>query len=181
MSILDKVVAAVTAPESEEARAKARANARGSASKGDWLSMVLDHHEQIEAAFARVKAAEESGPRVLALKWLTLLLTGHSLAEETALYPALAKADQKAHATKAYSEQSAAQLQLGLLEDLPPTSQEFVDKLNHIEGAIAHHVYEEESNWFLDLRTKMPSADQVKLTERYLEQFSRYMRDESDI
>jgi hemerythrin superfamily protein len=181
MSIIDKVVAAVTPPESDDARAKARTKARSSASKGDWLSMVLDHHEQIEAAFAAVKAAREAGPRVLALKRLALLLTAHSIAEEAALYPALAKADEKGHATKAYTEQSAAKLQLGLLEDLPLMSQEFVDKLEHIEGAVAHHVYEEESNWFLDLRSKLPSADQVKLTERYQEQFSRYMGDDSDI
>jgi hypothetical protein len=50
MSIIDKVVAAVTPPESEDTRLKARAKARASAGKDDWLGMVLDHHEQIEAA-----------------------------------------------------------------------------------------------------------------------------------
>jgi hypothetical protein len=64
---------------------------------------------------------------------------------------------------------------MGLLENLPPMSQEFLDKLEHIEGAVAHHVYEEEGNWFLDLKSKLSAADQVKLTQRYAEQFSRYM------
>ena len=181
MSIMDKVVAAVTPPESEETRSKARAKARASAGKGDWLAMVLDHHEQVEAAFASVKAAADPSSRVRTLKKLSILLTGHSIAEEAALYPALAKADEKGHATKAYAEQSAAKLKLGLLEDLPPMSQEFLDKLAHIEGAVAHHVYEEESSWFLDLKAKTPAADQVKLTQRYQEQFARYMGDDSDI
>lgn len=181
MSIIDKVVEAVTPPESEEARLKARAKARASAGKGDWLAMVLDHHEQVEAAFAAVKAAADPASRIRTLKRLSTLLTGHSIAEEAALYPALAKADEKGHATKAYTEQSAAKLQLGLLEDLPPMSQEFLDKLGHIEGAVAHHIYEEESNWFLDLKTRTRAADQVKLTQRYQEQFSRYMGDDSDI
>jgi Hemerythrin HHE cation binding domain len=181
MSIIDKVVAAVTPPESEEARLKARAKARASAGKGDWLAMVLDHHEQVESAFAAVKATVDPASRIRALKTLSTLLTGHSIAEEAALYPALAKAGEKGHATTAYTEQSAAKLQLGLLEDLPPMSQEFVDKLEHIEGAVAHHVYEEESNWFMDLKTKTLAADQVKLTQRYQEQFARYMGDESDI
>jgi hemerythrin superfamily protein len=181
MSIIDKVVAAVTPPESEEARLKARAKARASAAKDDWLSMVLNHHEQIESTFAAVKAASDSASRLSTLKVLSTLLTGHSLAEEAALYPALAGADEKGHAVKAYTEQSAAKLQLGLLQDLPPMSQEFLDKLKHIEGAVAHHVYEEESNWFLDLKTKTLAADQVKLTQRYQEQFARYMGDESDI
>jgi hypothetical protein len=181
MSIIDKVVAAVIPPESEEARIKARAKARASAGKGDWLAMVLDHHEQIEAAFAAVKAAADPASRIGGLKMLSTLLTGHSIAEEAALYPALAKADEKGHATKAYAEQSAAKLQMGLLEDLPPLSQEFMEKLQHIESAVGHHVYEEESNWFLDLKTKIPAADQVKLTKRYQEQFARYMGDDSDI
>ena len=181
MSILDKVVAAITPPESEEARLKARAKARASAGKDDWLSMVLSHHEQIEMAFAAVKAASDPASRASTLKVLATLLTGHSLAEEAALYPALAGADEKGHAVKAYTEQSAAKLQLGLLQDLPPMSQEFIDKLKHIEGAVAHHVYEEESNWFLDLKTKTLAADQAKLARRYQEQFARYMGDESDI
>jgi hemerythrin superfamily protein len=181
MSIIDKVVAAVIPPESEEARMSARAKARASTGQGDWLGMVLDHHEQVEAGFAAVKSAAEPASRVVALEKLSALLTGHSIAEETALYPALAKADEKGHATKAYTEQSAAKMQMGLLEDLPPMSQEFLDKLEHIRGAVAHHVYEEESNWFLDLKTKMSAAAQVKLTKQYQEHFARYMGDDSDI
>jgi hypothetical protein len=45
MSIIDRVIAAVTPPESEETRSKARAKARASAGKGDRLAMVLDHHD----------------------------------------------------------------------------------------------------------------------------------------
>lgn len=175
MSIIDKVVAAVTPLESPEARAEVRAKARAAAVKGDWLSAALDHHVQIEAAFTKVKATTDATSRLKALKELATLLTGHSIAEEAALYPALAQADEKGPATKAYTEQAAAKLQMGLLEDLPPMSQEFLDKLEHIEGAVAHHVYEEEGNWFMDLKSKLPSADQAKLTQRYAEQFSRYM------
>jgi hemerythrin superfamily protein len=174
MSIVDKVIAAVTPPESEEARMKAREKARAAAGPGDWLAMVLDHHRQIESAFAQVRQAADAAGRTKALKDLATLLTGHSMAEEAALYPALARANETGHATKAYTEQSAAKLQLGLLEDLAPMSQEFTDKLEHIRGAVAHHVYEEEGNWFLDLKNS-EQVDQAKLTLRYKEQFERYM------
>jgi len=33
----------------------------------------------------------------------------------------------------------------------------------------------------MDLKTKTPAADQIKLTKRYQEQFARYMAGESDI
>jgi hypothetical protein len=175
MSILDKVVAAVTPPESDEARAEARAKAQAAASAGDWLSMVLEHHRQIEAAFAAVKATTSAMERVSAQKELALLLTGHSIAEEAVLYPALVAADEKAHAAKAYTEQSAAKTQMGLLETMAPMSEDYLDKLEHIRGAVAHHVYEEEGTWFLELKQKAPSAEQARLSQRYEEEFSRYV------
>jgi hemerythrin superfamily protein len=176
MSIVDKVVAAVTPPESEESRKEARAKARAAASPGDWLGMVLDHHVQIESAFDAVKAANTAATRVAALKTLAVVLTGHSNAEESVLYPALGgAADEKSHATMAYAQQAGAKMNMGLLENIPPMTQDFLDKLEHIRGAVAHHVYEEEGTWFLELKDKVPSAEQVKLTKRYAEEFNRYV------
>jgi hypothetical protein len=180
MSLIDKVVAAVTPPESESARAEARAKAQSAATPGDWLSMVLKHHREIEAAFASVKAAQSAQARVAAQKKLAIVLTGHSNAEESVLYPALAGADEKSDATKAYAEQAAAKIQMGLLEALPPMSQDYLDKLEHIRGAVAHHVYEEEGTWFIELKERVPAVDQKKLAQRYEEEFSRYVGSDID-
>ena len=180
MSILDKVVAAVTPAETEKQRLEARVKARASAMDGDWLSQVLLHHQQIEAAFEAVKAATDASTRVMAQKRLGLLLTGHAIAEEAVLYPALVKANEQGYSTKAYTEQSEAKVQMSLLEDVPPMSQEYLDKLEHLREAVAHHVYEEEGYWFLELRKKLPSADQVKLTFRYQEEYTRYTQGRGD-
>jgi hypothetical protein len=85
MSVLDKAIAAVTPPESKEARMKAREKARAAAHMGDWLSMVLDQHVQIEDAFTAVEAASNEQARRAAQKRLAVLLTGHSNAEESVL------------------------------------------------------------------------------------------------
>ena len=175
MSIVDKVVAAVTPPESEDARRKARKRAMEAAAPGSWLSMVLAHHEGIEAAFSEVKSAGTAAAQVSAQKKLATILTGHAVAEEAVLYPALADAGEKGHATMAYSEQSAAKLQMGLLEKIPPLSQDYLDKLEHIRGAVAHHMYEEEGNWFIDLEEKIPAAEQTRIAARYAEEFERYV------
>ena len=174
MSLFDKVVAAVTPPETNRQRAEARQKAQSAATDGDWLSLILDHHRQIEAAFANVKASMDAPGRLAAQKRLALLLMGHSIAEEAVIYPALVKAAEEGHSTKAYAEQSAAKVQMGLLEDLDPMSQAYADKLEHIQGAVAHHVYEEEGNWFVDLKAKLSPEDQVKLTFRYQQEYSRY-------
>jgi hemerythrin superfamily protein len=175
MSVIDKVVAAVTPPESESSRNEARAKARAAARRGDWLSMILQHHEQIEAAFSAVKSATTAATRVAAQRKLGIVLTGHSNAEESVIYPALVRADEKGHATTAYTEQAAAKTQMALLENIAPMTQEYLDKLEHIRGAVAHHVYEEEGNWFLELKANAAAPDQDKLTARYKEEFERYV------
>jgi hypothetical protein len=168
------MVAAVTPPESEEKRREARAKARAAAGPNDWLAQVLRHHEQIEALFGALRATQDVTSRLHALKELAQLLTGHANAEESVIYPALVHFDHKAHGMAGFAEQAGAKANLGELEYLDPMSSEFLDKLEHVRGAVAHHMYEEESDRFLDLR-KLPSSDQARLTARYMEEFDRYI------
>lgn len=175
MTLLDKVIAAVTPPESDEARAEARERARAASGGTGWLAMVLAHHEQVEAAFENVRHAGSAAAQRAAQKQLALILTGHSLAEEAVLYPAMALGGEKGDATTAYTEQSAAKMQLAALDELQPMTQDYLDKLEHIRGAVAHHVYEEESTWFPKLRESVDATMQGKLTRRYREEFERYM------
>ena len=180
MSIIDKAIAAVTPPVSEEKRKAARAKARAVAEPGDWLSQILDHHEGIEAAFAATRSADDPARRRAAQKRLAVLLTGHSMAEEGVVYPALAHAGKQGHANTAYTEQTAAKMQLAALEHLDPMSQDYLDKLGHLEGAVATHVYKEESDWFVDLKENAPASDQQMVTERYAEEYGRYIGDGSE-
>jgi hypothetical protein len=173
MSLIDKVVAAVTPPESEEKRREARAKARAAAGQNDWLAQVLQHHEQIEALFGAVRATQDVTSRLQALRELALVLTGHANAEEAVIYPALVHFDHKSHGMAGYAEQAGAKANMGELEYLDPMSSEFLDKLEHIRGAVAHHMYEEEGDRFLDLKS-LPASDQARLTARYMEEFDRY-------
>lgn len=173
MSVLDRIVAAVTPPESEQDRAEARAKARAAAGPGDWLDQILQHHQQIEAAFAEAESAADAQGRTQALRKLAALLTSHSSAEEAVIYPQLSL-DHKSHMAMAYEEQQAAKVQLALLEALDPLSQDWRDKLEHIKGAVAHHVYEEENDRFLHLKEELSPADQDRMTARYREEMSRY-------
>ncbi len=175
MSLIDKAIAAVTPPESDQARADARAKAEATARPGDWLSQVLDHHRGIEAQFAAVKAASDPSSRVVEQKKLGVLLTGHAIAEENAIYPAMAGHHQVGHAELAYQEQSAAKMELGLLERLDPLSEDYDDKLEHIRGAVLHHIYSEEGTWFVELTESVTPDEQALIAKRYDEEYSRYM------
>ena len=175
MSLLDKVIAAVVPEPTSEERAECRAKARALSGGSGWLALVLEHHEQIEAAFESVREASSPTARRSAQKWLATLLTGHSMAEEAVLYPAMALGDHKAHSAEAYVEQSGAKVQTAGLEDLEPMSKDYLDKLEHLRAAVAMHVYREESDWFPELRKSGESVMQSKLSRRYKEEFERYM------
>lgn len=172
MSIVDKVLGAITPPESEEQRAETTARARAAAEAGDWLSMALDHHGLIRNAFEACRTAPPAS-RVQAMKALALVLNGHSLAEEVVLYPALAKAGEKGHATLAYTEQTTAKMQMAELERIDPADEAWLDKLEHIRGAVLHHMFGEEGSWFLEL--KADHEDQAFLTRRFREEYERYV------
>jgi Hemerythrin HHE cation binding domain len=175
MSVLDKIIAAVTPPESDEARAQARSKANAVAVSGDWLSLVLEHHLMIESAFVAVKGALSAAERVDAQRELAGILVAHSIAEELVLYPALALNDEKAHAEMGYGEQAAVKIQMAALDKLDPMSQDYLDKLEHIRGAVAHHVYQEEGTWFPELQAKAASFDHSQWAARYMEEFERYI------
>jgi hemerythrin superfamily protein len=175
MSIIDKVIAAVTPAENAQARQEARAKAQAAARPGDWLSMVIDHHVQIEAAFAALNQCADAGSRSGLQRAMAIVLTGHANAEESVLYPALARIHQKSHATTAYSEQAEAKMHVAELLDLQGNTQEYREKLAHIREAVLHHMYEEEGTWFLELRRALSDLDQARLTQGYKEEFDRYI------
>jgi PDZ domain-containing secreted protein len=134
--------------------------------------MALDHHDLIRSSFETARTADAPAGRVAAFKRLATVLNGHSLAEEVVLYPALAKSGEKAHAALAYTEQTTAKMQMAELERIDPADQAWLDKLEHIRGAVLHHIFEEEGTWFLELKEKAP--DQAYLTQRFAEEYERY-------
>lgn len=173
VSVIDKALAAITPQPSDEKRREAMEKARAAARPGDWLSLALDHHDLIRAAFAEGRAAASAADRKAAMEKLALVLNGHSLAEELVLYPAMAQNGHKMQAGTAYSEQTTAKMQMAELENIAPSSAAWADKWRHIEGAVLTHMFEEEHGWFLHL--KKHGEHQDRLTARYTEEYERYV------
>jgi iron-sulfur cluster repair protein YtfE (RIC family) len=175
MSFLDKIVAAVTPPESEEDRAQAHRDAQDLAASNPWLDRALRHHEQIGAAFERARHATNEGDAQVAVRQLADVLIAHSVAEEVVLYPVLAIEGHKGHASMAYEEQQLAKVQMAELERLTPLSEDWRDKLEHIRGAVMHHIYEEESTWFPEIAREVDETTRAMLDQRFAEEYNRYM------
>ena len=174
MSFIDRIAAAVTPMASAESRAEARQKAEQLSQGNDWLGQILQHHRQLESAFDRAINAADGQTRISAGKEVASLLMAHANAEEAVIYPAVVEYSGKAHATMAYEEQAAAKINLAILENMDPMSTDWTEKLEHIQGAVLQHVYQEESSWFPDVAQNAPQEKQTQLTKRYEEEFGRY-------
>ena len=89
MSWLDKIGSKVFPLASDEKRAEARRKAEELGRSNQWLAQIVAHHKAIEQCFADALAATDADGRRHAMKELARLNTGHSIAEEVTIYPAL--------------------------------------------------------------------------------------------
>ncbi len=177
MSIMEKMQEAVgvtptyTNQEREEIRAKAKSQATAK-----WFTMVLDHHKQIEAAFAALKQTKTVAERKAAQEKLATLLTGHSIAEEVIVYPFMKIDTSSMDAKHAYEEQSMAKMELVALDEIPnKISKEYDEKLEEIRLAVTHHMVEEERDFFPELQEKADAEENRKITQHYEAEFNRYL------
>lgn len=174
MSLLEKVVSAVKPAQSQEQRQAARSRAESAAGLGDWLSLVLEHHRYIEAAFVVLEAADDESERHRAQRRLATLLIGHANAEETVLYPALMAVDERVHASRAFAEEATIRTALSMLDSIPSMTRAYRQELGHLRHLVVHHMYEEESTWFMELKAKVAGTEQIRLSQRYEQEFYRY-------
>jgi len=181
MTFLEKVLASVAAPETDDDRRKARAKAADIARDSRWLAAVLEQHVAIEQALAGVRAATDASGRRSAQRWLSTLVTGHSIAEEAVLYPAMGRAGQKLHSMMACREQSDVKFELAALETLAPMSQANLDKLELLQTMLVRHMFAEEKHWFPALARQGTPAEQLRLSSRFEQEFERYMGVDADL
>jgi hemerythrin superfamily protein len=178
MSFLDKIVSVAMPAASDEDRANARRDAEALAAQSTWLSTVLEQHKKIESLFAQAKGYSDGASRQRAAKELGALLLGHSNAEEAVIYPIVLERSGKLHAAMAYEEQAMTKIQMAKLERLDPTSQDWLDKLGHVESAVQQHVYQEESEWFPNVVKNATGVEQDLIARRFAEEFARYHAEE---
>lgn len=178
MSWLDKIGSAVFPLASDEKRAEARRRAEELARTNQWLAQIVAHHKAIEQCFADALAATGIDARRHAMQELARLNTGHSIAEEVTVYPALVEHNGviggKVQAMMAYEEQQMTKIQQAMLEQLDPMSEEWRAKLEHVKSAVQQHVYEEENHRFAELARALSPGESARLARRYAEEFERY-------
>ncbi|MFW5634213.1 MAG: hemerythrin domain-containing protein [Erythrobacter sp.] len=175
MSFLDRIAAKVTPAASKDDRAEARRKVKRMTSGEPWLAMIVEQHERIERHFDEARNARDAKGRVDAMRALEKELTGHATAEEAIVYPVVSEDSGKTHAGMAYEEHAMTKINLAKLERIDPDSREWMEKLDHIEGAVRQHIYQEESSWLPDLVEKTSPRDKEVINRRFTEEYERYM------
>jgi hypothetical protein len=180
MTLLDQMMAVVTPHRSDEDRADARNSACALAIDCGWLSEVIRQHAAIEQALEGLRIAPRGSERRHALQWLAALLTGHSLAEQSVLYPALSLECRRAHAAAAYADESNVKIELAALQTMTLSDADFHDKLERLSADLVFHIHEEESHWFPALVRCLEAGTHATLSARFLAEFRRYMGVDAD-
>ena len=175
MTLLDQMLTIVTPHRSPQERSHVRNAASALALDCEWLSEVIRQHAAIEQALEAVRTAPAGSPRRHALQWLGTLLTGHSCAEQSVLYPALSIECRRTHAVMAYADESNAKIELAALQTMPLADPDFHDKLERLSADLAFHICEEERQWYPALYRCLDRSANAVLSARYVAEFRRYM------
>lgn len=172
MSFLDRIAAALAPTASDEQRYEARHKLEELAHGEGFAEDILAQHRAIEGLFA--EAREGTGPAAqAAVRALAVLLNAHAMAEEAVIYPSVSDHSGKVHAGMAYEEHAMTKVQLAALQQMQPGTQEWREKLDHIESAVQQHVYQEESSWLPDVIRYAPAGERQRISAEFSEYFGR--------
>jgi hemerythrin-like domain-containing protein len=97
---------------------------------------------------------------------VTIGLVKHSVAEETRVYPRVEKEVDKDEAEHAKEEHAEAEETMKRLERMDPEDPEFDAAVAELIREIRHHVQEEESRMFTELRASFTREQLVEMAEQ---------------
>lgn len=175
MSFLDRIAAAIAPTATDQQRIDARRQLEQIATSEPFAQDILDQHRQIETLFATAREGSGEGAAAI-VEELAILLNAHAMAEEAVIYPEISDHSSKAHAGMAFEEHAMTKVQLAALQKLAPGTQEWHEKLDHIESAVQQHMYQEESSWLPDVIRYAPTEERQRMSMAFRDYFQRVDR-----
>lgn len=158
--------------------ASRRALAQAVLGRRDWFSMIQQHHGLIARSFEELLARNDSSyeQRDLQMRTLDQVLKAHSLAEQTVIYPAMARAGMLGEAEKLYLEEAHFKIdkaQLELITRGRRGGRDWREPARALRDAVLRHArQDEEQRLFPELRRRLDAQQNQLLTELYPREFS---------
>jgi hemerythrin superfamily protein len=145
----------------------------------DVIDLIMQDHREMERMFEKLKSDPASRAGLVPV--LTTLLTAHSRAEESEVYPAVrteaGAADDVEHSQE---EHLLADRLLAELARTDPGTDAFDSKLTELIDAVSHHVEEEEQTVLPDMRTGLSEARRHELGAAFLGSRQEHLGDQAE-
>lgn len=140
----------------------------------DVVDLIMSDHREVERLFEKLKSDPASRPGLTPV--LTTLLTAHSRAEESDVYPAARDeagiADDVEHSQE---EHLLADQLLAELADCDPTAPAYDEALTKLVDAVTHHVEEEEATVLPGMRKGLSSERRTELGQAFLDSRAQHL------
>jgi hemerythrin superfamily protein len=138
----------------------------------DILDTLKKEHDEVAELLKQLVASDRAGERKAILQQIRQALVPHMRAEEKVVYNGLYAVkdhDAKRDSTEGYMEHQLAEKMLATLEQIHNAmSPEFDAGAKVLKEMITHHVEEEESNVWKDVKQHFSSEDRVGLNRNFL-------------
>jgi hemerythrin-like domain-containing protein len=138
----------------------------------DVVDVLTADHREFDRIFTQLEGLHgRSDADSLRLKRelvdeVTIGLVKHSVAEETQVYPRVEKQVDKEEAEHSKEEHAEAEETMKRLERMDPEDPEFDAVVAELIREIRHHVEEEESRMFTELRATFSREELVDIAEK---------------
>ena len=127
---------------------------RASMAGNDAVSLLMRDHREVEKLFkAYEKAKEDDAQKVEIFQQIAMELKVHTQIEEEIFYPASREfVDEQDTVNEAEVEHASAKDLIAQLEGMEPSDQYYDAKVKVLQEMIEHHVEEEETEYFPEVR-----------------------------
>ncbi len=129
--------------------------------------LTTDHNEALDL-IGQAWASSEPGRRRDLVDAVITEVVRHAVAEEMYVYPAMREhlPDGDAAVEHDIEEHKDLEQSMKQLEGMQPTDDQFEASLHRFEDQLRHHVQDEESEQFPQLRARIPRTQLVELAEK---------------
>lgn len=133
---------------------------------GDWDVALKAEHEATKLIFNKLEQTDstQTSKRTIMIAQLKHALGKHAFQEENVVYPMLRDNNQIADADELNGEHGYVKQYLHDLEMMPKDSPMFLTKLAEFRRDIEDHMREEEDRIFPELKAKLTSEENKKVT-----------------
>jgi hemerythrin superfamily protein len=127
---------------------------RASSRPDDGVSLLMRDHREVESLFKQYeKAKEDDAKKQQLFQQIAMELKVHTQIEEEIFYPASREfVDDEEVVNEAVVEHASAKDLISQLEGMDPSDQYYDAKVMVLMEMIQHHVEEEESEYFPEVR-----------------------------